>query len=289
MRPLRLELEGFGPYRTRQTVDFSDVELFVLTGPTGSGKTTILDAIAFALYAKTPRGFKKYTELVHPAAEVARVQLVFQAGDGVYRVTRAVGKKSEHRLEREEGGRFRMVPDTEKVKALNERVEGVLGLSFDAFTRAILLPQGEFDRFLKGEPKERRALLASLFGLETLSAMRERANLHREEAAKKLERLEGELLGLSEEAPLSELRETLSEKRSELKAKEAALKEAEKELARLTKLAEAFQALAEARRNLAALRSREEEIAALRERLARAEAAARLFPELSRLEKEKRR
>jgi len=289
MRPLRLELEGFGPYRTRQAVDFSDVELFVLTGPTGAGKTTILDAIAFALYAKTPRGFKKYGELVHPGAEVARVQLVFQAGDGVYRVTRAVGKKSEHRLEREEGGRFRALPDTEKVKALNERLERVLGLSFDAFTRAILLPQGEFDRFLKGEPKERRALLASLFGLETLAAMRERASLHREEVARRLERIEGELAGLAEGEPLDALRETLESKRAELKRREGELAKAEKALARLQNLAERFQELAEARRALAALSAREEEMAGLEKRLSRAEAAARLIPELARLEEEARR
>ncbi len=289
MRPLRLELEGFGPYRTRQAVDFSDVELFVLTGPTGAGKTTILDAIAFALYAKTPRGFKKYGELVHPGAEVARVQLVFQAGDGVYRVTRAVGRKSEHRLEREEGGRFRALPDTEKVKALNERLERVLGLSFDAFTRAILLPQGEFDRFLKGEPKERRALLASLFGLETLAAMRERASLHREGVARRLERIEGELAGLAEGEPLDALREALESKRAELKRREGELAKAEKALARLQNLAERFQELAEARRALAALRAREEEMAGLEKRLSRAEAAARLIPELARLEEEARR
>ena len=289
MRPLRLELEGFGPYRTRQAVDFSDVELFVLTGPTGAGKTTILDAIAFALYAKTPRGFKKYGELVHPGAEVARVQLVFQAGDGVYRVTRAVGKKSEHRLEREEGGRFRTLPDTEKVKALNERLERVLGLSFDAFTRAILLPQGEFDRFLKGEPKERRALLSSLFGLETLAAMRERAGAHREEVARRLERIEGELAGLGEGEPLEVLREALESKRAELKRAEEALAAAERALAELQSRFERFQELDEARRALAALRAREEEMAELEKRLSRAEAAARLIPELNRLEEEEKR
>ena len=289
MRPLRLELEGFGPYRTRQAVDFSDVELFVLTGPTGAGKTTILDAIAFALYAKTPRGFKKYGELVHPGAELARVQLVFQVGGGVYRVTRAVGKKSEHRLEVEEGGRFRALPETEKAKALAARLERLLGLSFDAFTRAILLPQGEFDRFLKGEPKERRALLASLFGLETLAAMRERAREHRDAVAKRIERLEGELLGLGEGEDPAALREELETRKAELDRLEAELASAEKALSRLEDLAKRFRALSDLRRNRDAILAREEEMQALAERLRRAEAAARMEPELERLLEEERR
>ena len=289
MRPLSLELEGFGPFRDRQRVEFADVELFVLTGPTGSGKTTLLDAIAFALYAKTPRGFRKYGELVHPAREVARVQLVFEAGGGVYRVTRAVGKGSEHRLERQEGAGFRGLPESEKVRALNERIERILGLSFDAFTRAILLPQGEFDRFLKGEPKERKALLAALFGLETLAAMRERARAEREAIALKLERVEAQLAVLAEAEGLAALREELAAKRAEQERLEAALAAREKELKRRTELLGRFQALADLGRELDALRAREPAMRALSERLQRARQAARLTPELARLEAEAER
>ncbi|KPD26741.1 hypothetical protein AN926_10060, partial [Thermus scotoductus] len=80
MRPLRLELEGFGPYRERQGVDFSDVELFAITGPTGSGKSTLLDAMAFALYGVVPRVGRNVGSLVHPGASEARVRLTFQVG-----------------------------------------------------------------------------------------------------------------------------------------------------------------------------------------------------------------
>ncbi len=284
MRPLSLELEGFGPYRERQRIEFADVELFALTGPTGAGKTTILDAIAFALYAKTPRGFKKYSELVYPGLEAARVRLVFQVGGEIYQVTRVVGAKSEHRLERQEGGVFRVLPESEKVRALNERIERLLGLSFDAFTRAILLPQGAFDRFLKGEPKERKALLAALFGLETLAAMRDRARGHREAVARRLERIEGELAGLASGEGLDALKAALAAKRSERERLERELEREEKTLARLEELASRFRALLEVERSLAALEAQEEAMRALAERLDRAERAARLIPDLRRLE-----
>jgi exonuclease SbcC len=154
VRPLRLELEGFGPYREKQGVDFSDVELFAITGPTGSGKSTLLDAMAFALYGLVPRVGKGVKELVHPGVGEARVRLTFQVGARTYRVERVRGKRSEGRLFDLTDGE-RLVP-LETLDRLNGAIEDLLGLSYEAFTRALLLPQGEFDRFLKGEPRERR-------------------------------------------------------------------------------------------------------------------------------------
>lgn len=105
MRPLRLELEGFGPYRERQAVDFSDVELFAITGPTGSGKSTLLDAIAFALYGQVPRVGRQVGTLKHPAAAKAWVSLTFRVGERVYRVERSRSeKRGDARVYLLEGG-----------------------------------------------------------------------------------------------------------------------------------------------------------------------------------------
>lgn len=168
---MRLELEGFGPYRDWQGVDFSDVELFAITGPTGSGKSTLLDAIAFALYGLVPRVGRSVASLIHPAAREARVRLTFQVGGRVYRVERVRGKRGEGRLfEVEPGGEKLFTLET--LDALNRALEELLGLSYEAFTRALLLPQGEFDQFLKGEAKERRRILLDLFGLSRLERAR---------------------------------------------------------------------------------------------------------------------
>ncbi|MBW6395394.1 SMC family ATPase [Thermus sp. SYSU G05001] len=195
MRPLRLELEGFGPYRERQGVDFSDVELFAITGPTGSGKSTLLDAMAFALYGVVPRVGRNVGSLVHPGASEARVRLTFQVGGRVYRVERVRGKRSEGRLFELGPVGERLLP-LETLDALNRALEELLGLTYEAFTRALLLPQGEFDRFLKGEAKERRRILLDLFELTRLERAREKAASRKAALTEEKGRLEGELAGL---------------------------------------------------------------------------------------------
>jgi len=195
LRPLRLELEGFGPYRERQGVDFSDVELFAITGPTGSGKSTLLDAMAFALYGVVPRVGRNVGSLVHPGASEARVRLTFQVGGRVYRVERVRGKRSEGRLFELGPVGERLLP-LETLDALNRALEELLGLTYEAFTRALLLPQGEFDRFLKGEAKDRRRILLDLFELTRLERVREKAASRKAALMEEKGRLEGELAGL---------------------------------------------------------------------------------------------
>lgn len=232
MRPWKLELEGFGPYRERQEVDFSEVELFAITGPTGSGKSTLLDAIAFALYGRVPRVGRNVRDLVHPAKSEARVRLTFAVGERLYRVERVRGKRSEARLF-ELGAGERLVP-LETLEKVNEALEGLLGLSYEAFTRALLLPQGEFDRFLKGEARERRQLLMDLFELSRLERAREKAAQERERLKGEKDRLEGELsslAGATQEA-LEALEAELEALRREKARLEGERKEGERALRR---------------------------------------------------------
>ncbi|MCS6868412.1 MAG: SMC family ATPase [Thermus sp.] len=279
MRPLRLELEGFGPYREAQAVDFSDVELFAITGPTGSGKSTLLDAMAFALYGRVPRVGRSVKELKHPAVPEARVRLVFQVGGRVFRVDRVRGRRSEDRL-------FEILPQGERLLPLerqaefNERMAQILGLSYEAFTRALLLPQGEFDRFLKGEARERHEILADLFGLALLERARERAAERRLALLEEKGHLEGELRPL--EGATLEAKEAL----------EGELQGLRKEIARLTReegrLAEEAKGAQEALRLLrerhaleswrARLQAEAPAMAALEARLARAAEAERALP-----------
>src|SRR5690242_2256239 len=89
MKPLRLEIEGLTSFRTRQEIDFSELGLFVITGPTGSGKTSILGAISFALYGQMPRtGGKGANQLVSHGETSARILLDFEANAEIYRVVR---------------------------------------------------------------------------------------------------------------------------------------------------------------------------------------------------------
>lgn len=175
MRPERLELEGFTAFRDRVIVDFSGAELFALVGPTGSGKSSIVDAITFALYGSVPRLAKgRVQPIVSLGTERARVRFDFSVGDKPYTAVRVVQRTktgattSEARLE---GG------DTDIVGAdqLTEAVEDLLGLSFEHFTKSVVLPQGEFASFLLDGPKERQALLRELLNLGRYTKVRELA------------------------------------------------------------------------------------------------------------------
>ena len=94
MRPLRLFLDGFGSYRQPTEVDFSDVNFFALTGPTGSGKSTLIDGLCFALYGTVPRWGKEnvIAHALAPAANACRVGLVFEAGGQRYAAVRALAR-----------------------------------------------------------------------------------------------------------------------------------------------------------------------------------------------------
>ncbi len=271
---MRLTLKGFGPYLEEQSVDFSDVELFAITGPTGSGKSTLLEAMAFALYAKAPR-MDRGVDLRHPAAKEAWVALTFAVEDRVYRVERTRGRRSEARLYEGE----RLIP-LERLKQVEEALQDIVGLDYTAFTRALLLPQGEFDRFLKGEARERRGLLLQLFELEKLKKARAKAEEKRKALLLEKEALEGEAKALEWATP--ELKAELQTRLEEVQREASHLKGEAGQVERDLKEAEALGSLLESRHRLLArleaLQAEAPRMAELRARLERAEEAAKALP-----------
>jgi exonuclease SbcC len=172
MRPIRLEIEGFTAFRNKTTVEFDGVDTFVLSGPTGSGKSSVIDAITFALYGSVPR--YNDTKLVHPIISQglmeAKVRFDFQVGGTNYTAVRIVKKQKkgeswgattkEARLEC--GDKVLAGTATE----LDQKIETLFGLDFDQFTSCVVLPQGEFAKFLNSQPNKRQDLLKSLLRLQ---------------------------------------------------------------------------------------------------------------------------
>ncbi len=177
MRPVSLTAEGFTAFRDSVTVDFTGTDFFALVGPTGSGKSSVLDAICFALYGIVPR----YDDdrLVAPSitqgANEARVSLTFELGGSQYVATRIVRRTKAGATTRE----ARLECDGEVLagdaKGMTEAVAELIGLPFRHFTRCVILPQGEFAQFLHDKPSERQDLLVKLLDLTIYERMRSRA------------------------------------------------------------------------------------------------------------------
>jgi DNA repair protein SbcC/Rad50 len=201
MRPLRLLLDGFGTYRTETDIDFTDVDFFALVGPTGSGKSTVIDALCFALYGTVPRwdNEKEVRNALAPSANACRVSLIFELSGQRYVAVRSLQRDKNGRvstkaarLERLDASIPPDAPLAEILEASAEqvaegpdnvkaKVQDLLGLSYEHFTQSVLLPQGGFSEFLRATPANRQRLLVELlaFGVykEVGQRARERATL----------------------------------------------------------------------------------------------------------------
>ena len=218
MRPIRLDLHGFASFREQARVDFADADFFALVGPTGSGKSTVIDAMTFALYGSVPRwGRKGMVSLaLAPSAARGTVKLVFEVDRERFVVARelrrtgsAVNQKAAS-LERiadpaglaEPGDQtFPLAKDLEGV---NEAVEKLLGLKYEDFTQCVVLPQGQFADFLHAKPGERQDILLRLLGAEHYRLMMMRANNRDKVAAQRAATYGEELLGFADATPAAE-------------------------------------------------------------------------------------
>jgi exonuclease SbcC len=174
MRPLELIVEGFTSFRTRQVLDFASLDLFAITGATGAGKTSLLDAITFALYDKVAQKPNSSRELVSQGATQLKVEFRFVMRQTEYRVLRTWrnrGKTDEKKFLFDQlvNGEWERCDRTQKV-------EDIIGMDFETFTRVIILPQGQFDEFLKGEASKRREILRQLAGFQIFEQMRKAAS-----------------------------------------------------------------------------------------------------------------
>ncbi|PRR91990.1 MULTISPECIES: AAA family ATPase [unclassified Bacillus (in: firmicutes)] len=176
MKPITLTIKGLHSFREEQTIDFSslcDAGVFGIFGPTGSGKSSILDAMTLALYGKVERALNNTHGILNQAEEKLSVSFTFalQKEHHIsYKVERAFKRADEMKV-RTTLCRLIEIGDTQTVLAdkaseVNRKVEELLGLTIDDFTRAVVLPQGKFAEFLSLKGTDRRQMLQRLFNLE---------------------------------------------------------------------------------------------------------------------------
>ena len=309
MRPLRLVMQAFGPYRGEEVVDFGRLgpnRVFLIHGDTGSGKTSILDAMVFALYGETSGGERRADQMrCESAAADVPTEVVFDflLGERSYRVRRRpaqelqgvrgsamVAKPAEVILwERtgcsaaEEG-----IPLATKIRDAETRIRELLGFSCEQFRQVVVLPQGRFRELLSSGSDQREEILRQLFRTERFreleSALADRAkNVRGQMEHLKLQREERlRLAGAGDDAELAAL---LTEAAAELAARAQHVTQTESAARQAAEAHAAAQAADEARRAVAAARSevqtlegRGAEIAALRARLESSVRAERVQP-----------
>ena len=183
MRLHRLEIEGFGPFLDRQTVDFDGFAgdgIFLIAGRTGAGKSSILDAVCFALYGSVPRyesGDKRLRSDHCEPDDPSEVVVEFSTSSGRYRVTRSPeylrpAKRGGGLTKQASGVRLDTLRDdawvaiAAKEREVAHELDDILQLSREQFLQVILLAQNRFARFLLADSKERQGLLRRLFGTE---------------------------------------------------------------------------------------------------------------------------
>ncbi len=206
MRPIRLHLKGFTSFKEETVVPFERLDRFVVCGPTGAGKSSLFDAMTFALFADAPRiNSGKIADLVSLGRKSFAVTLDFRVGNRSYRVYRARARAGSSVGQPDHLHEIGTVaPIASGTKEVNEAIKNLLGLSYDHFIQAVFLPQGKFAELLRSQPSARQNLLKELLRLLIYDRMREKAGQEKANYTGQKEqterRLREDFEGVTEEA-----------------------------------------------------------------------------------------
>ena len=317
MRPIGLTLQAFGPYLRHTQVDltaFYQPGLFLICGPTGGGKTALLDAMSFALYGRATGGRRDFAAMRHMGAgeDVPTVvEYDFALGEKTYRFRRTRFVHRVRGTERrefrethdcyllEEGGQTPLAGGSES--AVRAYAEGLLHLTAEQFSQVIVLPQGDFLRLLRANSREKGEMLRTLFGMERWKDLGDRLTGRAKALSDRLQEVRARRESLLEQEGAA-TPEELAARGAEAREQEAALRdqaeqagiaaeeaarqlEAARQTARLSQALdqaraeqrEAFAAQTAAREQLPLARQEREQAAALQAKaVTAAQAAARL-------------
>ncbi|SHF93406.1 AAA family ATPase [Ornithinibacillus halophilus] len=187
MKPLKLTMTAFGPYKHSEVVDFNELDenkLFVISGNTGAGKTTIFDGICFALYGSASGTDREDNKMLRSDfaddQTHTSVELEFELHGRTYRILRQLGhvkkgnkSKTGEKYEFYEKVDGKEIPcvDRQMVSEIDKKVEAIIGLTQDQFKQIVMLPQGEFRKLLTSQTENKEAILRRLFKTESYKQM----------------------------------------------------------------------------------------------------------------------
>ncbi len=189
MRPLSLEIEGIRSFRAPQTIDFTDLSFFAILGDTGAGKSSILEAISYALFNSPTWLDKGVKELMTTGSSSMRVKFKFRVDGRDCTITRLTPRAGAAQALLEYAGDppERCDSDTAVSRFVRER----LRLDRETFMKTVMLPQGRFAELLLMKPADRSKFLSDVLGLQVIEAMAGSVRGPREDTAKRREWLSG--------------------------------------------------------------------------------------------------
>jgi len=317
MRPLKLVIRAFGPYAGEQVLDFrelGDRSLFLIHGATGSGKTTVLDAVSFALYGVCSNGERDVgrvrshhadsrimTEVVFDFSLKGREYRVFRRPEQLRPKRKGDGTtvaKAEAELRDRSGAKNDSEEGTilaTQWQGVTEAVESLMGFRSNQFSQVVILPQGQFRKLLEADSRERQAILEVLFQTEFYRLVEDalkQAAKNLETEVKEVRRHLGFLLDQAEAESSEELAGRLTGAQEEMKSiletlesLKASERQAQEKLAEGRRIIEKFQELREAKVAQGKLHARKQEITEKGRALERARRAATLAIEEKELKK----
>ncbi|MER2154539.1 MAG: AAA family ATPase [Solibacillus sp.] len=221
MKPIKLSMTAFGPYHQKEIIDFTKLHehgIFVVSGATGAGKTTIFDAITFALYdSGSGEDREKSLFLRSDFADETvdtEVELEFEVRGRLYRIWRKFGHDgASAKREFFEITDGVIVPAVEKfqVKLIQSKVEELIGLTQSQFNQIVMLPQGEFQKLLTSESKHKEEIFRKIFKTERFTKMVELLKEKKNIAEKYYEHAK-----MQQDNTIHEIRSRLPHRESEL-------------------------------------------------------------------------
>jgi exonuclease SbcC len=292
MRPIHLSVSGLHSFREQQEVDFLTLcegGVFGIFGPTGSGKSSLLDAITLALYGTVERANNNTQGIMNHAEDQIQVSFTFELGNAHgsmrYRVERSFKRTGEVTIRTATCRLLQLADETivlaDKNNELNQKVQELLGLTIDDFTRAVVLPQGKFAEFLSLKGSDRRQMLQRLFHLEQYG------DLLNEKLRLKIGALKGKLseviaeqqgLGDASKEALAAAKQRVSKSESIVKDVEQQKKQIEQDYESQRNIWQWQEELNKAEQELKKLEEQRDMIVGLEQRLQGAEEAQQVKP-----------
>lgn len=299
MKPIKLIIDGLNSFETKQELDFESLTggVFGIFGKTGSGKSTILDAITLSLYGKVERS-KQNIDFINTKCSKAyvsfRFSILVSGKDKIYEISRTFSKKKNGK-DLDSNAELYEINDDEKklveegTNKVNDKIFHIVGLGVNEFAKCIALPQGEFSAFLQAKPSERTEIMSNIFNLSQYGdELMQRVKSKLNEFDKEVSTLTASkcMVDYASDEKLQEASDELAKKRKEYDEKSSELQSLSNSWSEQKQALEKLKTLEKINTELEGLEKSKDEIELLQAEITKAQLANSLKSDFDKLKKD---